>query len=38
LPSAKTLPPIEATEEEESTKRRNGGKSYGKDLKNTKKR
>jgi hypothetical protein len=27
LPSGETLPPIEATEEEESAKRRNGGKS-----------
>jgi hypothetical protein len=27
LPSGETLPPIEAAEEEESAKRRNGGKS-----------
>jgi hypothetical protein len=37
LASGETLPPIEAVEEEESAKRRNGSKSYKKDSKNTKK-
>jgi hypothetical protein len=38
LPSGETLPPIEAAEEEESAKRRKGGKRYRKYLKNMKKR
>jgi hypothetical protein len=37
LASEETLRPIEASVEEESAKRRNGGKSYKKDLKSTKK-